>query len=121
MLAGLGALVLNLLAFPIELRTLRGNQTLIDRAALVLDEIDAELEAQGQPVLEDEPFDPAKMARSALIVAVSAWLPYLYWALIVWRGDFSKASLHPWIEVSIVSFFVWILARREARTAAQPE
>lgn len=121
MLAGLAALVLNLLAFPIELRTLRSNQSLIDRAATVLDEIDSRLDALGQPVVDEARFDPARMARAALIVAVSAWMPYLYWALIVWRGDFSKTSLHPWLEVSAMSLFVWMLARREARATAQTD
>ena len=47
-----------------------------------------------------------------MIVAISAWMPYFYWVFVVWRGDFAKASLHPWIEVSALGLFVWWLARK---------
>lgn len=111
MLVGLGALIYNLWAFPAELAALRQNQHLVDRAAAELDRIDRELAAVGElPV--DPPLHPRALARGAAIVAVSAWMPYLYWALIVRRGDFGKVPLHPWIEASALGCAVWLLARR---------
>ena len=114
MLAGLAALVFNLWAIPIEVRALRANQDLLDRAALELDAIDERTTASERAVVDDaEMIDPRHFARGGLIFAVSSWMPYLYWALIVWRGDFSKVSVHPWLEASLAGLFVWFLARRE--------
>ncbi len=120
MLAGIFALLFNLWAIPVELRALRSNQLLIDRAARELDAIDIRLEAQGE-LPQDEPITPAAMARGALIVAFSSWLPYLYWGLVVWRGEFAKVSLHPWVEFSAAGILVWLLARSEIRRVAPPE
>lgn len=117
MVAGLLALVYNLWAFPLELGALRENQLLVDRAAAELDAIDRELEARGElPV--DEPVRPAAIARGAAIIAVSAWMPYFYWVVVEGRGDFSKVSLHPWVEVSVVAFLIWRLARSEVAAEA---
>ncbi len=120
MLAGIVALVFNLWAIPLELRTLRDNQLLIDRAATELDAIDAKLAAQGE-VPQDEPITAAAMAHGALIVAFSSWLPYLYWGLVEWRGEFAKVSLHPWVELSAAGLLVWLLARSELRRQATSE
>lgn len=117
MLAGVVALVVNLWAFPLELRALRENQRLVDRAAARLDEIDRDLAERGE-LPRDEPIGPQAIARGGLIVAVSAWMPYLYWVFVVWRGDFGKASIHPWIEASVAGLVVWGIARRAARGAA---
>lgn len=114
MIAGLGALVYNLWAFPLELNALRENQVLVDRAAAELDRLDRELDARGElPV--DEPLKPAAIARGAAIVAISAWMPYAYWVVVEGRGDFGKVSIHPWIEVSAISLFVWLIARKEVQ------
>jgi hypothetical protein len=110
MVAGVVALIVNLWAFPLELRSLRENQVLVDRVAAELDRIDRGLEAQGE-LPEEQPLEPATIARGGLIVGVSAWMPYLYWVFVEWRGDFSKASVHPWVEVSVLGFGVWLLAR----------
>lgn len=119
MLAGLAALVLNLWAFSLEVLSLRANQRLLDRAAVELDAIDRELAARGTPLrFDDPPPDARKVARGALILALSAWLPYLYWVLIVWRGDFAAVSLHPWIEVSAAALLVWFFARKSPKAAA---
>ena len=117
MLAGLGALILNLWTFPLELATLRRNQGLVDRAAQELDRQDRENERAGTPAIAHPP-RPAAVARGALIVCVSAWMPYLYWALVEWRGDFSRVSVHPWIEVSALAALVWLIARSEAKAPA---
>lgn len=112
MIAGLVALAVNLVVFPLEIQALRANQGLVDRAASELDRIDRELERRGE-LPPDEPPRPDALARGALIVAISVWMPYAYWGLVEWRGDFSKVSLHPWIEVSVLAAVIWLVARRE--------
>lgn len=119
--AGLGAIAANLWALPSEFRALRENQLLIDRAALELDRLDreraarADADARGEDGIQVH--DPVRAARWGLIVAISAWLPYLYWAVVVWRGDFARVSLHPWIEGSIAGLAVHLFAAREVRAA----
>jgi small-conductance mechanosensitive channel len=116
------ALVFNLWAITIEYRALRENQLLLDRAALELDRIDrereSELSAAGEDVSSAAPYDPRRAARWGLIVAVSAWFPFLYWSLIVWKGHFTRMDLHPWLELSfLASLFglvVWRIAKRES-------
>jgi len=108
-LAGLAAVGLNLWALQEEYRILRRNQTLVDRVAAELDAIDR---AQGEPFVETPP-DSRTVAKWSLAFALGAWCPYLYWALFEYRGDFSRVSLHPWIEASAIGFAVWVLARRE--------
>ena len=118
--AGLAAIGVNLWALPLEHRALRQNQKLIDRAAVELDRIDRErLGASGTAgeELATAAFDPLAAARWGLAVAAGSWVPYLYWALVVWRGEFSRVSVHPWIEGSALGLAVWWFARKEARTA----
>jgi len=115
--AGFAAIAANLWAIPIEFRALRENQLLIDRAALELDRMDRERAAGATGADAVEVHDPRNAARWGLIVAISAWFPYLYWAVVVWRGDFSRVSLHPWIEASIAGLAIHFFASREARTA----
>lgn len=118
MLAGILALAFNLYAFPVELKVLRQNRELEDRAAAELDAIDLQLAARGElPV--DAPPEPGAIARGGLVVAVSAWMPYLYWGLVEWRGDFSRVSLHPWVEASAAGVVVWQVARTIARQDAR--
>jgi hypothetical protein len=116
-LAGIAALVFNLWAIAIEYRALRENQDLIDRVALELDRIDKEREPTALATGGDDAYDPARAARLGLVVAVSAWFPFLYWALIVWKGHFARMDLHPWLEISaLASIFglcVWRIARGE--------
>ena len=119
MLAGLLALVFNLWAITVEVRALRGTRVLIDRAASALDEIDRELAARGELPEEERALSPRALAHGALLIAFSAWLPYFYWVIVEWRGDFSKTSVHPWLEVSVLSLGVWFLARRESGSHAQ--
>jgi hypothetical protein len=115
--AGCAAIGVNVWAIAHEVRALQENRSLVDRAALELDRIDRE----ARPAVEShlpEPYDPIRVGRWGLIVAISAWFPYLYWALIVWRGEFGRVSLHPWIEGSALGLAIWWIARREARTAS---
>ena len=107
--AGAGVLAVGINAWTLleEWRALCGNQALLDRAARALDRIDAE---RG---LVDVPVEPPKnWSKLGLVWGLSAWLPYLYWALINWRGDFSRVSIHPWVELSALGFGVWWLARK---------
>ena len=110
MLAGVIALMINFWAFPLELKSLRQNQGLVDRVASELNRIDKHLEEKGE-LPEDPPIEPAVIARAGLIIGISAWMPYLYWVFVEWRGDFSKTSIHPWVEASLLGFFLWLLAR----------
>lgn len=120
MLAGLGALCFTLWAVPIELRTLRENQRLLDRAAQELDRLDREVGPALSPeeIAAQEEYSPARLGKWALNFAFLAWLPYLYWSLIVWKGDFTKVSVHPWLELSLVGLFLWALARRDGQRTA---
>lgn len=115
MLAGLAALVFNLWAFTHELAAMRDNQALLDRAALELDRLDRESVAQGQDPGADAP--PPDLALGAgrwgLIVGLSAWMPYLYWALIVWKGRFERVPLWPFLTVSAFGFGVWLASLRD--------
>ncbi len=120
---GVLALGINLAVIPIELGALKANQRLVDRAATALNKIDADLEERGE-LPEEEPLQPAMIARSAWIVAVSAWMPWGYWGLVEYRGDFGRASIHPWLEVSILAVLVaWMAGRaaRDERAAADGE
>jgi hypothetical protein len=117
-MAGILALVFNLAAIALEYRALRENQGLIDRVARELDRIDRDREPSTASGRETEiAYEPRRAARWGLIVAVSAWFPFLYWSLIVWKGHFARMSLHPWLELSLlVSLFglaVWRIARSE--------
>lgn len=120
-LAGLAALTYNLWAIPIELRTLRENQLLVDRVAAKLDTLDAETLARGEELPEDEEITAENIAFGAGVVTFSIWLPYFYWVFVVWRGDFSTTSVHPWIEISLGAALIWFLARREISNRAPQE
>ncbi len=116
--AGSVAIVFNLWSFALEAKSLRANQDLLDRAASILDAIDRELAAKGVALpFEDSPPDPRRIASGALVVAASAWLPYLYWVFVEWRGDFRQVSVHPWIEISLAALLVWLFVLR-ARPSA---
>lgn len=90
MLLGLGALLFNLWALQVEYAALRENQGLLDRTATALDHIDRELAARGEAAALDE--EPGNPRRVWLIVALSAWLPYVYWALVEWSGNFARVG-----------------------------
>jgi len=115
---GLCAVVFNLWALQEEYRALRENQRLVDRAANELDAIDRELVERGSPPVETPPA-PLLSLRNGLTLAIGAWLPYLYQSLIVWRGDFGRVSLHPWIEASVVGCVMIVLALRARATSPQ--
>jgi hypothetical protein len=118
MLVGVLAVCVNLWALSEEYRALRSNQELIDRVAAELDRMDrAASELGTAPALEasSPESDRRAVVRLGLTLLVGSWLPYLYWALITWRGDFSRVSLHPWIEGSLLGLVLWLIARAPAR------
>jgi hypothetical protein len=125
MLVGVGAVFANLWALGEEYKALRTNQRLVDRVASELDRLDREAAARGElppgVSAEEPPGDPRAVARFGLTLLIGSWLPYLYWALITWRGDFSRVSIHPWVEGSALGLVLWLLARRAPRDAAPPE
>ncbi len=85
---GLVALLVNLLAFTSGCRSLRANQALLDRAARELDRLDRE-GVRFDPAAGGPDWAYSRSARWA-IFALCAWLPYLYWGLVVWRGAFRE-------------------------------
>ncbi len=119
--AGVLALGFHVWALRVEFAALRDNQHLIDRAAAELDLLDAQAIRDGDDpaALEAAPPDAPAIARAGAIVSVSAWKTYLYWVKVEWRGDFTKTSLHPWLEVSVIGAAVWLFARRGSSAAEQ--
>jgi len=120
MLVGVLALCVNFFAILVETQAVLSNQKLVDRVAAALDTLDRTLEESGEPPVEED-VDPRAKSRAAMAVALGAWAPYLYWGLIEWRGDFSQVSIHPWLEISIVGFLVWGLARTALESVRQSE
>jgi hypothetical protein len=115
MAAGVLALAFNLWALPVELSVLRENQGLVDRAASELDRIDREL---GPAAARTEPEGPPPSAtRVGLSIAIGAWLPYLYWALIVWKGRFGNVPVVPFAAASAAGLVVCALGLRRRRAA----
>lgn len=112
MLVGLGAIVLNAFAAMHGLRALRANQELVDRAARTLDRLDA----AGAPVREGagEPQWSYGPRTRWLVFALSAWGPYLYWALVVWRGAFHHVTpLFPALSFLVSAYgFAQVLRTR---------
>ena len=115
---GLTAVGINLWAMQLEYASLRANQRLVDRAAAKLDEIDRAL---GELPAESEEPDPGAARKLGLSIAIGSWLPYLYWALFEYRGDFSRVSLHPWLEGSLFGLFVFWLGLRAERSGGATE
>ena len=109
-LAGLTAVVLNLYALGQGFHTLRANQGLLNRAAAELDRLDSAGVAPAND--QGEPEWAYSLATRWLIFALSAWGPYLYWSLVVWRGDFGQVSpLFPWLTLALSAlglFLAWL-------------
>jgi|GEM_PF-914724 len=117
--AGLGAALLTLLAIPFEYRALRRVEALLDETRETLAQEDRRRAAQGLgPVDEGHVPQRDTKTQMALFVAIAPWCVYLYRLLIVWRGDFGRVSLHPWLEISALGGIAWFLARR--REALSP-
>ncbi|HED66863.1 MAG TPA: hypothetical protein ENJ09_15075 [Planctomycetes bacterium] len=111
---GLGAVLLNLWTIPVAMRTLKENQGLLDRATRELDRLDREL----GPVPEEATEIPWIVGARVrwVIFALTAWAPYLYWGLVVWKGDFSNLSHAFLIGSAILSGFGFLRAWRTEPT-----
>jgi len=96
MLVAIAAVIYNLYALTLESIALLENQRLLDRVKSELEASDARGEG---PIADPSPGVVSPMPWGPTL-AVGAWLPYLYWGLVTWRGDFSMVSLHPWVELS---------------------
>jgi hypothetical protein len=102
MLVGLAAVLLNSLAVIQGVRTLRKNQGLLDRVAAALDRMDA----AGMPAASaGGPQWSYRPPTRWLVFALSAWGPYLYWALVVWRGAFARVSPYLLVACALLSLF----------------
>ena len=117
-IVGIGTVLLNLWALQEELRALKENQRLVDRAAAELDEFDRAQAAAGVAPEPEPPPAPILSLRNGLTLLIGPWLPYLYWSLVVWRGDFTRMSLHPWVELSALGALVTLLALRRRASDA---
>lgn len=102
-LVGLAAVLLNALALQHGVRALRANQLLLDRAAAELDRLDA----AGVPVRADAAAPAWAYGRATrwVVFGLSAWGPYLYWALVVWRGDFAHVPAFLPVACALASAF----------------
>jgi hypothetical protein len=109
-LAGVVAFAVSIWALALEQRELLANQDLIDRAALALDALDRARQERGEEVADrGDSLEPGSLRRAGWILAVSAWMPYAYWGVVEWRGDFARVSLHPWMEASLCGLLlVWL-------------
>lgn len=89
-LFGLLAVLLNLYTIPVALGTLRDNMRLLDSASRELDRLDHEIGPAPPEAGEiDWSYGPS---TRWLVFGLSAWLPYVYWGFVVWRGDFTSVS-----------------------------
>jgi len=120
MIAGILALVVNLWAFSVEGKALLANQGILDRAAAQLDAIDQAARDAGEEDEFVEP-EPVNLKRVGWSLTIGSWLPYLYQALILWKGDFGRVGIHPWLEGSLLGVWVLWLASRESHRARAVE
>ena len=37
---------------------------------------------------------------------------YLYQVLVLWRGDFERVDIHPYIEICALGVFLWFRGRK---------
>lgn len=109
---GIAAAVINLWSIQIGVQTIRANQNLLDRVSAELDKLDDEIgpakEAEGEIQWVISP-----LSRYG-IYALSAWLPYLYWGFVVWKGDFASmpGAFVILTAVASVGLLLYALAQR---------
>ena len=118
MLLGLATVIVNLFAIQIGVRALRENQDLLDRATDELDRIDREIGPAPEEAGEVEWRFPATTRWA--VFALSSWLPYIYWGLVVWRGAFDRVPTPFIIGTMVVScggvLFAWLTWRDAPRS-----
>ena len=115
---GLIAVIVNLLGIPACARVLGDNQQLLDRVARELDRLDL---IEGPAPEEASAIDWKYGPRTRWIIfALSAWLPYLYWAVVVWHGDFAKVPTILPVLTAIASLGGFLAAGRASLAADEP-
>ena len=105
---GVVAVLANLWAIQLGFRALRRNQDVLDRATVELDRIDRELGPAPDEAGEIQWSYPA--TTRWLVFTASAWAPYLYWGLVVWRGSFERVPTPFLIGTAIASSSGLVLA-----------
>jgi hypothetical protein len=119
MLLGLVSVLLNLWALQAGFLALRGNQRLLDAAAAELDRVDAERPEAVDPRVGEPAWVVGRRGRW-LVFAASAWLPWLYWAFVVWRGDVRRVShAFLWLSALASAFALWKALRPGADAPPQ--
>lgn len=122
LIAGLLAAATTFVSIPFEYQTLKRVEGLLDRTRETLTEEDRRRAAQGLgPVDEGHVPHKDSRAHTAMFIVIAPWCVYLYQLLIVWRGRLDAVSLHPWIEISIVGFVLWLRARRSPEAGMESE
>ena len=113
MSAGFIAMLITFIAIPIELQALRNAEDLLDEARELLDREDEIRAKRGEaPVGADhKPYKDSPRAIAAFVLLVPV-LIYFYQVLIVWGSDFSKVSVHPWMEISAIGLLMLVFAKR---------
>lgn len=122
LVVGLIAMLLTFIAIPIELKALHNAEALLDEARQILDREDEQRAARGEPPVgsDHQPYKDSPKAV-ATFVLIAPLLVYGYRGLIVWRGDFGRVGLHPWIEISAVGLAMLIFAYRNDKRDAPTE
>jgi len=113
-LVGIGTIVFNALALPLEWKALRRNQGLLDKTAHELDRLDREAPPEPSKDIVESWASPSVRW---LLFAASWWTPYFYWGIVEYRGDFGPVSLHPWIELSALGLLAAWITRRGSYSA----
>lgn len=108
MLLGLVTVLFNFGALRFGFASLRANQSLIDRAAATLDEIDRASPPDESVADEGGPDWAFGYTTRWLVFSLSAWLPYLYWGGVVWHGEFLEVSpLFPLATAAASALALW--------------
>ncbi len=97
---GLLAVFINIWSIQIGISTIKANQVLLDRVSEELDALDAEIGPANEEDGEIQ-WVISPLTRFG-IYALSAWLPYLYWGFVVWKGNFARIP-KAFLALSIVA------------------
>lgn len=108
LLAGLAAAGVTLVAIPYEVGALRRMERLLDETRETLAKEDELRAAEGLPAVDADhvPYKDSP-AHIGAFIAISPMCVYLYQLLVLWRGDFSRVTLWPYLAVSLVGVFLW--------------
>lgn len=116
--SGVFAMLITFIAIPIELIALRNAEGLLDEARVLLDKEDEVRAERGEAPLgsDHQPYKDSPRAIAGFVLIVPL-LVYAYQGLMVWHGDFSRVSIHPWFEIAGVGIVMLVFARRGEKKA----